>query len=42
MNHILRDAPVDRSANIAVYSLSTKPLSASLIPELVAFVKSIK
>jgi hypothetical protein len=42
MNHVLRDAPADRSANIAVYSLSTKPLSASLIPELVAFVKSIK
>jgi pimeloyl-ACP methyl ester carboxylesterase len=42
MNHVLRDAPADRLANIAVYSLSTKPLSASLIPELVAFVKSIK
>jgi pimeloyl-ACP methyl ester carboxylesterase len=42
MNHILKDAPGERSVNIATYSNPTLPLSAPLMPAVVSFVKAIK
>ncbi len=42
MNHVLRDAPEERMANIAVYSQAEKPLSSSLIPALIEFIRSVK
>jgi uncharacterized protein len=42
MNHILRDAPMDRAANFATYSQPEKPLSAALLPALVTFIRSVK
>ena len=42
MNHILRDAPAERSANIAVYSQYEKPLSSSLIQALTSFIYTVK
>jgi uncharacterized protein len=42
MNHVFRDAPADRMANIAVYSQTDKPLSSGLIPALVSFILSGK
>ncbi len=41
MNHVLRDAPEERMANIAVYSQSEKPLSSELVPALLSFIFSI-
>lgn len=42
MNHILRDAPIERAANFATYSQPDKPLSATLLPGLVSFIRSVK
>lgn len=39
MNHILRDAPVDRAANFATYTQPEKPLSPGLLPAIADFVK---
>jgi uncharacterized protein len=39
MNHVLVDAPPDRSANAATYT-QTLPLSAALVPALVQFLKT--
>jgi uncharacterized protein len=41
MNHVMRDAPADRMANIAVYSQPDKPLSSELLPALAKFIKEI-
>ncbi|HMP99540.1 MAG TPA: alpha/beta fold hydrolase [Cyclobacteriaceae bacterium] len=42
MNHVLRDAPAERMANIAVYTQADKPLSSALLPALIDFIKGIK
>jgi hypothetical protein len=42
MNHVLRDAPEERTANLAVYFKPEMALSVSLIPQLVSFILSIK
>jgi alpha-beta hydrolase superfamily lysophospholipase len=39
MNHILRQAPVDRAANIATYSDPALPLHPALMPVLEAFLR---
>lgn len=39
MNHVLKDAPEERNANIAVYSDTDKPLSDGLVKSIVEFVK---
>ena len=40
MNHILRDAPADRAANLATYQKPTLPLDAQLVRELADFIRS--
>lgn len=40
MNHVLKDAPAERMANIAVYSDSEKELSNGLIERLVKFLNA--
>ncbi|MDQ2679621.1 MAG: alpha/beta fold hydrolase [Candidatus Eremiobacteraeota bacterium] len=40
MNHILVDAPADRSQNIATYSDPSLPLNTKLIPTIAAFLKT--
>lgn len=42
MNHILRDAPSDKSANIATYNQPSLPLNAKIVPAIVAFLLSPK
>ena len=37
MNHLLRDAPPDRQANIATYNAWTTPLDAAVIPAVAKF-----
>lgn len=37
MNHVLKDAPLDRAANLATYSRPDLPLSAELVPLLAAY-----
>jgi pimeloyl-ACP methyl ester carboxylesterase len=39
MNHILRQAPLDRAANVATYRNPTLPLHPALIPILATFLK---
>lgn len=39
MNHILKDADIDRAKNIATYSNPALPLSAGLTDAIVNFVK---
>lgn len=41
MNHVLKEAPADRAANIATYSKEDLPLSIGLIEGIDAFLKSI-
>jgi pimeloyl-ACP methyl ester carboxylesterase len=38
MNHVLRDAPADRLANIATYRLTDAPLSAGLAEAIAGFI----
>ncbi len=40
MNHVLKDAPEERMANIAVYSEPTKPLSDGLVESIVSFLST--
>jgi pimeloyl-ACP methyl ester carboxylesterase len=40
MNHILRDAPLDRGQNIATYTQPQLPLNAQLVPVIVKFIKA--
>lgn len=42
MNHVLKTAPADRGAQMAVYSDPTLPVVPRLIDETVAFVKAVK
>lgn len=39
MNHVLKDAPADRTANIAAYSDPDRPLSATLVPLVFGFIR---
>ncbi|TAN15060.1 MAG: alpha/beta fold hydrolase [Chitinophagaceae bacterium] len=41
MNHILKDAPEERSENIATYNNPDLPLNGTLIKEIVQFINSI-
>ncbi|MBT8236703.1 MAG: alpha/beta fold hydrolase [Bacteroidia bacterium] len=40
MNHILKDAEGDRNANMSTYYKPDLPLSESLVPEIVKFIKA--
>jgi len=42
MNHIFKDAPADTDKNIATYTKDDVPLSAALVPGIVAFVNKVK
>jgi len=39
MNHILKDAPLDVTENLATYSNPDLPLTQEFVEELIAFVK---
>lgn len=41
MNHVLKDAPEERMANLATYSNPDLPLSAALIPGITSFIASV-
>jgi pimeloyl-ACP methyl ester carboxylesterase len=38
MNHVLKDAPADRAANLQTYAMPALPLAPQLIPTIVTFV----
>lgn len=38
MNHVLRNAPAERAANLETYSTPTKPLTPELIPAIASFI----
>lgn len=40
MNHILRDAPEERAANLATYSAFDKPLAPELVPAIASFIEA--
>ena len=40
MNHILKDAPPDRAANLATYADPSRPLSAAVVPAIARFLKA--
>ena len=40
MNHVLRDAPAGRAANLATYGNASLPLSRGLVDAVVSFVRS--
>lgn len=42
MNHVLRDAPLERSENIKAYMQADKPLNATLVPAIVDFIGKVK
>jgi hypothetical protein len=42
MNHILKDAPADRQANIATYSEPDLPIDKELIKDIVDFIKNLQ
>ncbi len=42
MNHVLKQAPTDRTQNLATYANSELPLSPELMPEIVKFISSCK
>jgi len=42
MNHVFRDAPMERSENIKAYMDSSRPLSKTLVPALAEFIWSVK
>jgi hypothetical protein len=42
MNHVLKIAPTDRMANLAVYNKPDLPLAPGLLPALTAFIFSVK
>jgi pimeloyl-ACP methyl ester carboxylesterase len=41
MNHILKEAPEERMANIAAYSMPDRPLQAGLLEAIIDFVKGL-
>jgi hypothetical protein len=40
MNHVLKDVEGDRNANLSTYYKADLPLSESLIPKIVDFIKA--
>jgi pimeloyl-ACP methyl ester carboxylesterase len=42
MNHVFKDAPADPDKNMATYTQADMPLSAALVPGIVAFVNKVK
>lgn len=42
MNHVFRDAPIDRAENIKAYMDATRPLNTTLVPSLVEFIQRLK
>jgi len=42
MNHIFKDAPADPDQNAATYTKENVPLSATLVPGIVAFVNRVR
>jgi predicted alpha/beta hydrolase len=40
MNHVLKQAPIERQENFSTYNNPTLPLSGGLIPEMVAFINA--
>lgn len=42
MNHVLKDAPVDRDKNLATYKEPTLPLKPELIAAITAFIEKLK
>ncbi|BBK44165.1 alpha/beta hydrolase [Allostella vacuolata] len=40
MNHVLKDAPADRGANLAAYADPSRPLSAAVVPAITRFLKA--
>jgi pimeloyl-ACP methyl ester carboxylesterase len=41
MNHVLKEAPAERGANIETYSDANLPLAYGLVPEIVDFIRSV-
>jgi pimeloyl-ACP methyl ester carboxylesterase len=41
MNHVLKEAPAERGANIETYSDPNLPLAYGLVPEIVDFIRSV-
>lgn len=41
MNHILKQSPEDRAANIATYSMPDRPLQTGLVEVIVGFVAAL-
>lgn len=41
VNHVLKDAPAERGANIAAYADPNLPLSAAVVPTLLEFVRNL-
>ncbi|MGW8318680.1 MAG: alpha/beta hydrolase family protein [Candidatus Promineifilaceae bacterium] len=41
MNHVLKEAPAERGANIKTYSDPNLPLAYGLVPEIVDFIRSV-
>lgn len=41
MNHIMKEAPVDRDQNLATYNNPDLPLKAELVPDIVKFINGI-
>ena len=41
VNHVLKDAPAERGANIAAYADPNLPLSAAVAPTLLEFVRGL-
>ena len=39
MNHIMKEAPADKDANMETYANPTLPLKAELVPDIVDFIK---
>ena len=40
MNHVLRDAPKERAANLAIYGAFDKPLAPGLVPAIASFIEA--
>jgi hypothetical protein len=40
MNHILKDAPMERATNLQTYAMPQLPLAQALVPAIVDFIRS--
>ncbi len=41
MNHVLKEAPAERSANIQTYAVPDLPLASGLVPSIVSFIEGL-